>query len=199
MKISMIPFGLLSGFMDGKEIRITELGEDGFRFRLAEECPEPEQFLICFYDMKKAGYRRVEIRRFGMSAAEEQCLQDQQPVEKKTGKYKRFPINSKLKPMFAQFTQGRKADEPLFLSVFNNRMERTQCYRIINDICRKAGIDYNIGTHTLRKTFGYHHYRKFKDIVVLQKIFNHYSPQVTLRYIGIDQDIIDNSYNNFIL
>ena len=73
--------------MDSKEIRITELGEDGFRFRLAEECPEPEQFLIYFYDMKKAGYRRVEIRKFGMSAAEDQCLQDQQPVEKKTGKY----------------------------------------------------------------------------------------------------------------
>ena len=71
MRIAMIPFGLLSGFMDSKEIRITELGEDGFRFRLAEECPEPEQFLICFYDMKKAGYRRVEIRRFGMSAAED--------------------------------------------------------------------------------------------------------------------------------
>lgn len=87
MRISMIPFGLLSGFMDSKEIRITELGEDGFRFRLAEECPESEQFLIYFYDMKKAGYRRVEIRKFGMSAAEDQCLQDQQPVEKKTGKY----------------------------------------------------------------------------------------------------------------
>lgn len=55
MRISMIPFGLLSGFMDSKEIRITELGEDGFRFRLAEECPEPEQFLIYFYDMKKPG------------------------------------------------------------------------------------------------------------------------------------------------
>ena len=46
MRIAMIPFGLLSGFMDSKEIRITELGEDGFRFRLAEECPEPEQFMI---------------------------------------------------------------------------------------------------------------------------------------------------------
>ena len=34
MRISMIPFGLLSGFMDSKEIRITELGEDGFRVRL---------------------------------------------------------------------------------------------------------------------------------------------------------------------
>ena len=78
----MIPFGLLSGFMDSKEIRITELGEDGFRFRLAEECPEPECFLICFYDMKKAGYRKVEIRKFEMNAvagtleAEERCVQE---------------------------------------------------------------------------------------------------------------------------
>ncbi len=122
-----------------------------------------------------------------------------QIVEKKTGKYKRFPVNSKLKPMFEKFTQGREADEPLFLSVFNNRMERTQCYRIVNKACRKAGIDYKIGTHSLRKTFGYHHYKKFKDVAVLQKIFNHCSPFVTLSYIGIDQDMIDSSYNNFIL
>ena len=42
-------------------------------------------------------------------------------------------------------------------------------------------------------------YKKFKDVAMLQKIFNHYSPQVTLRYIGIEQDKIDESYNNFIL
>lgn len=120
-------------------------------------------------------------------------------VEKKTGKAKRFPINAKLKPMFDKFTEGRNPKEPLFLSVFHNRMERTQCYRIINSACEKAGVDYKVGTHTLRKTFGYHHYQKFKDVVVLQKIFNHSAPQITLRYIGIDQDIIDESYNNFIL
>lgn len=120
-------------------------------------------------------------------------------VEKKTGKAKRFPINAKLKPMFDKFTEGRNPKEPLFLSVFHNRMERTQCYRITNSACEKAGVDYKVGTHTLRKTFGYHHYQKFKDVVVLQKIFNHSAPQITLRYIGIDQDIIDESYNNFIL
>lgn len=120
-------------------------------------------------------------------------------TEKKTRKYKRFPINSKLKPMFAKFTKGRKLEEPLFLSIFNNRMERTQCYRIVNEACREAGLECKIGTHSLRKTFGYHHYQKFKDVAVLQKIFNHCSPQVTLRYIGIDQDMIDDSYNNFIL
>lgn len=47
-------------------------------------------------------------------------------IEKKTGKFKRFPINSKLKPLFDKFTAKRNSDEPLFLSVFNNRMERTQ-------------------------------------------------------------------------
>ena len=120
-------------------------------------------------------------------------------VEKKTKKRKRFPINPKLKPMFEAFTEGRNKDEPLFLSVYGNRMERTQCYRIINDACKKAGVDYRVGTHTLRKTFGYHFYRRFKDVAILQKIFNHSAPAITMRYIGIDQDIIDDSYNNFIL
>ena len=120
-------------------------------------------------------------------------------IEQKTGKAKRFPINAKLKPIFKKFTKERDLNEPLFLSVFNNRMERTQCYRIIKNACRKAGIDYKIGTHTLRKTFGYHHYQKYHDVAMLQKIFNHSTPIVTLRYIGIDQDMIDESYSNFIL
>lgn len=93
-------------------------------------------------------------------------------VERKTGKPKRFPINAKLKPMFEKFTQGRELHEPLFLSVFNNRMERTQCYRIINDACKKAGIEYKIGTHTLRKTFGYHHYQKYRDVAKDFQSFN---------------------------
>lgn len=32
-----------------------------------------------------------------------------QITEKKTGKYKKFPINSKLKPMFQEFTKNMKA------------------------------------------------------------------------------------------
>ena len=70
--------------MDSKEIRLTELEEEGFRFRLAEECPEQECFLICFYDMKKAGYRKVEIRKFEMNvvmlAAEERRLQENSDI-----------------------------------------------------------------------------------------------------------------------
>ncbi len=122
-----------------------------------------------------------------------------QIVEKKTGKYKKFPINDKLKPMFAKYTKGKQPDEPLFKTRFNNRLDRIAAYRMINDACEKAGLEENIGTHTLRKTFGYHYYQKYKDVVMLQKIFNHSNPQLTLRYIGIEQDAIDESYMNFIL
>ena len=120
-------------------------------------------------------------------------------IEKKTGKYKKFPINSKLKPMINEYTIEKDLNEPLFLSFSGKRMERTMAYKIINDACKYAKIEAKIGTHSLRKTFGYHHYQKFKDVVLLQKIFNHSSPQITLRYIGIEQDQIDKSYFNFIL
>lgn len=122
-----------------------------------------------------------------------------QIIEKKTGKFKKFPINSKLKPMFEEYTKGKRSDEPLFKTIFQNRLERVAAYYIIRNACEEAGLQERVGTHTMRKTFGYHHYQKFKDVAMLQKIFNHSSPQITLRYIGIEQDQIDESYSNFIL
>lgn len=61
-------------------------------------------------------------------------------IEKKTKKYKRVPLNKKLKPMLDKFTFGRDKEEPLFLTKNNNRLERTQCYRILNDVCKKVGM-----------------------------------------------------------
>ena len=120
-------------------------------------------------------------------------------VEQKTGKFKKFPINDKLKPMFAKFTKDKRVDAPLFTTIFGNRMDRFGAYYILKTACQTINLPEKIGTHTMRKTFGYHHYQKFKDIALLQMIFNHSSPQITLRYIGINQEQIDNSYKNFIL
>lgn len=120
-------------------------------------------------------------------------------VEKKTGKFKKLPINSKLRPMFDEYTKGKDYEEPLFLSVNRHRLDRVTSYNIIKLACKEAGLDEIVGTHTMRKTFGYHHYQLYKDVVLLQKIFNHSSPSITLRYIGIEQEEIYHSYSNFIL
>ena len=118
--------------------------------------------------------------------------------EKKTNKYKKFPLNRFLKEEIDLFVEGLPSEQPLFYTQ-KCRLDRAQAYRILNKAAQAVGVKERIGTHTLRKTFGYHHYKKYNDIVLLQKIFNHSSPSVTLRYIGIEQEDIDKVYRNFYL
>lgn len=51
----------------------------------------------------------------------------------------------------------------------------------------------------MRKTFGYWYFKQTKDIATLQMILNHSHPEITLRYIGITDEEIENSLNNFVL
>ncbi len=118
-------------------------------------------------------------------------------VEKKTQKLKSFYINDKLKRVLKEFTKGKNLEEPLFLGKQGKRLDRSQVYRFIVRACKENGITAHVSTHTMRKSFGYHHYQKFKDPIVLQKIFNHSSQRITLMYIGVEQDEIDFSYKNF--
>ena len=118
--------------------------------------------------------------------------------EKKTNKNKKFPITNAYKQLINDYTKNRPDDDWLFKSRKGKlAITRIQAYRIINSACRKVGITYKVGTHTLRKTFGYHFYNETKDIALLQTLFNHSSPSVTLRYIGINQDIIDSNLKMF--
>ena len=96
--------------------------------------------------------------------------------ELKMGKRKIFPINDKLKKEIEDFTKGMPEDQPLFYTQKGRRIERIRAYKILNKAARAVGITRRIGTHTLRKTFGYHCYQKYDDVVLLQKIFNHFSP-----------------------
>lgn len=118
--------------------------------------------------------------------------------EEKTGKAKTFRFNnaivdaiSTLIPASASETdyvfQSRKG--------VNRPLTRVQAYRILNDAAARVGITDAIGCHTLRKTFGYHAYKSGVDLALLQSIFNHSSQSVTLRYIGITQDAIDDVYS----
>ena len=117
--------------------------------------------------------------------------------EKKTNKFKDFPLSNSTKSALKEYLNTREynENEPLFISRKNKGfLLRQQAYKIINDVAKSVGIKEKIGTHTLRKTFGYHAYNNGYDITLIQKLFNHSSPSVTLRYIGITQDEMDDVY-----
>lgn len=112
--------------------------------------------------------------------------------------YKKREINiSMLRAEIDRYIKDRPEDEYLFKSQKgSNHITTTQVYRILSSAGAYVGFDY-IGTHTMRKTFGYHHYKQYKDVAILQEIFNHDAPSVTRRYIGIRQDEINESLNGF--
>lgn len=119
--------------------------------------------------------------------------------EKKTGKNKRFLINSKLRSDIDKYIIDMNEDDYLFPSRKGDKpISRVQAYRILNIVADKLGVE-EVGTHTLRKTFGYWHYKQYKDVALLQDIFNHTSPSVTLRYIGINDDNKDDTIKEFYL
>lgn len=84
--------------------------------------------------------------------------------EKKTRKQKVYDFNPHLKKEIDRFIVGKQANEFLFKSREGDKpITRQRAYQIIKKACNFRGI-YNVGTHTLRKTFGYHAYRDKKDV-----------------------------------
>ena len=118
--------------------------------------------------------------------------------EQKTQKLKEFPLGKtsvKALKEYLATSENCKPEDSLFPSRKGGvPMTRVQAYRIIRDAARAVGITERIGSHTLRKTFGYHAYRQGSDITLVQKLLNHSSPGDTLAYIGITQDDLDNVY-----
>ena len=60
-------------------------------------------------------------------------------------------------------------------------------------------MESGIGTHTMRKTFGYWFYKQTKDVAKLQNLLNHSHPDITLRYIGITEEEIEEDLQRFVL
>lgn len=116
--------------------------------------------------------------------------------EGKTNKRREVNIGM-LQDEIRRYTEGKHAESYLFPSQKGtNHITTTQVFRILDNAADFLGRD-DVGTHTMRKTFGYHHYKQFKDVATLQEIFNHAAPGITKRYIGIRQDEINETLNNF--
>lgn len=117
--------------------------------------------------------------------------------EEKSGKAKDFPIAENARKALAEYLATRPncpPEEPLFKSRKHGAIQRQQVWAIINEAARSVGIKDKIGTHTMRKTFGYHAYQDGRDLGLIMRLLNHSNPSVTLRYIGVNRDQMDRVY-----
>ncbi|MBT2603960.1 tyrosine-type recombinase/integrase [Peribacillus frigoritolerans] len=84
---------------------------------------------------------------------------------------------------------SRKGDKPISM---------IQAYRQLNKAADMVDIE-GVGTHTMRKTFGYWHYKRSKNLAELQMILNHSHPVITLKYIGVADEGTEGSLYDFTL
>lgn len=118
--------------------------------------------------------------------------------EKKTGKEKKIKINTALRKALEAFVDSNNLTNNtgyLFASKKGSHFGRIQAYRILKESADIIGVE-NFGTHSMRKTWGYWTYKASRyNIGLIMDTFNHSSQNITLRYIGINQDEKDELYS----
>ena len=154
-----------------------------------------DKYFVMFRIGVTSGLRISDILNIKVSDVKSNYIQI---IEKKTDKKRIFKLNSKTKHLCMNFIEANNLNDDDFL-IFSNKKDsqgnikpisRQQAHHVLKIASEKLNIE-DVGTHTLRKTFGYWHYKQYGDVAILQDIFNHSAPSITLRYIGITQDMKD--------
>ncbi|TMW70379.1 tyrosine-type recombinase/integrase [Alteribacter natronophilus] len=111
------------------------------------------------------------------------------PWPEESTHFNRFYLNGQTRQALNEYLFSEKLgpDDYLFQSSRGPfPISRQHAYRVIHQAAREAGITSKIGTHTMRKTFGYHAYHRGVAISLIQKIYHHSSRKKTYEYLGID-------------
>lgn len=123
-------------------------------------------------------------------------------VERKTGKLKEIKISSKLKKIIKELIikNNISQDEYLFQGRKHTSkpITRQHVARILKDVACKLKIPENISSHTMRKTFAYNLYvLSNNNIALVMQALNHYNEWVTLKYLCITDNIINELIEQF--
>lgn len=133
--------------------------------------------------------------------------------EKKTGKFRKIPINPTVRAAVARLREyydtttfyKTKPDfkaRYLFQSTCHRSYHLDQpvglqhLSRVFKDAAAALGFEFNVNTHTMRKTWGYQAYQNGVDILYIQAAFNHSNTRITLAYIGITRSTVEQLYRD---
>lgn len=123
-------------------------------------------------------------------------------VEMKTKKMRKIKINSDLKSIVQRVSDKMgvvNSEQFIFLNKYGNKVIDKSYVNIkLKEIFKKYDIhnEGNISSHMFRKTLGNRVLRlnnySNESIIKLMELFNHSSPSITRRYLGLrEQEILD--------
>jgi integrase len=118
--------------------------------------------------------------------------------ERKTGKSRRITLNKACVQAVQRLLASRPyADEDLLFTGQRGPLTVPSVHRLVKGWCRAINLRGNYGSHSLRKTWGYHQRVTFGvDIPRLMVCFNHSTQRQTLDYLCIQPEEIKGVYEN---
>lgn len=125
-------------------------------------------------------------------------------IEQKTGKTRQITMNNNVQERIAGLYMQLGSPDKRQPVVYNVRTGKSYSRQYINEMLKTFRWKYRlpirrISSHTFRKTFGRYVYdlkgRTMEAVILLSMIFKHSSPQVTMVYLGIRQEEIEDVYN----
>lgn len=117
----------------------------------------------------------------------------------KTGKPIRYSINKDIYQLIKSYEEEFKLTTNQFLfratdkkhkEIIAAPITRTQAWRMIKHVASKCGIDYMVGTHSLRKSYGRWQYDNGVNLTDVSALLQHNDPTTTLRYICLEPEQI---------
>jgi integrase len=127
-------------------------------------------------------------------------LFENKTMNRNTRKLKQIRLNSVIRPVLESYVKyyGLEPNDWIFFSLRSPALplDRIRAWGLLKEAARYAGV-HKFGTHSMRKTLAYNIYKKTKDLALVMKILNHRNPDHTLRYIGVEQQNLDEAYETY--
>lgn len=125
--------------------------------------------------------------------------------EGKTKKYRWVKLNR----LALEVVTRRRAENPQHDYLFQSRMPRRgndadsitsrSVLRVFSEVGQKVTPRVKLGTHSMRKTRGYMMHADGVPLAVICDMLNHDHPRVTMRYVGLTQETVEQSYDDYVI
>jgi len=122
-----------------------------------------------------------------------------QLTEQKTGKAKHLRLNdsalSVIKKRQNEFPEDRYLFQVRSNRATNQPISRISVSRVFKQVGKMVGLDIN--THSMRKSRGKAMFDDNVPVAVIAKVLNHSSEAATLRYLGITEEQVLQTYDDY--
>ncbi len=82
-------------------------------------------------------------------------------------------FSKKTERLLRKWDTKRPISKYFFCAKNGEKLSRIYLFLMVKRYAKKAGIEKNVSLKTLRNSFAFNHYKKFKDLKTLQKILGH--------------------------